>query len=266
MDGTVCAIRFPCCSISFSSVEYFTVCWCGLGCWKGNSTSGGAFLGTCVLRTVSFVVCFVCVLVFLVSCSSSSGESFKGFLARPLTRQQDKENSSLESASPRKVPFSLMTVRSTGGGLLFSASVELIGTKGDRESDRRREGCQKRKPQWVINQSYFHQLFFCGGRAFSAPVKFWPETAHGFSVQLAWSIFWRYFCWQFAEQSFWAIFLLPICWRFAETILSFAEFCWILLNAKYFCLQILNPFYRRYFRWQFAESNFFAEVSANRYL
>jgi hypothetical protein len=96
---------------------------------------------------VFFLACFVYFLVFLEGYSSSSDESFKGFLARPLTRRQDKGNSSSESASPQKVPFSLMTVRSTGGGLLFSASVELIGTKGDQESDRQQEVCQKQKPQ-----------------------------------------------------------------------------------------------------------------------
>jgi hypothetical protein len=103
-----------------------------------GALTGGAFLGM-----FFFVVCFV---RFLVGCSSSSDESFMGFLARPLTRRREIGNSSSESVFPREMLLPLVTMRSMGGGLLFSAIVELIRTKNDRESDQRHKGCQKEKP------------------------------------------------------------------------------------------------------------------------
>ena len=75
------------------------------------------------------------------------GRIFQGLPSTAAhARQREMGNSSSESAFPLKMLLSLVTVRSVGGGLLFSAIVELIRMKNDGESDQRHKGCQKRKP------------------------------------------------------------------------------------------------------------------------
>ena len=98
------------------------------------------------------------------------GRDLWGFLVQMQTQQQDKENSSSESAFPLKMLLSLVTVRSVGGGLLFSAIVELIRMKNDGESDQRHKGCQKRKPMRYNEIIFSYFYFYGGGLAFSAPV------------------------------------------------------------------------------------------------
>jgi hypothetical protein len=60
-------------------------------------------------------------------------------------RRRDTGNSSSESALPLKTSFSLVPVRSMGGGLLFTAIVELIRLMNAQESDQRHKVRQVRK-------------------------------------------------------------------------------------------------------------------------